>query len=337
MRNRKISVPSRGRRSDVPGVHLARLGWMLLTLIGDGVLECADCMDRFEISKRQLQRDLRALREIGAAQGLVVEHTKGGRVFASYAGRRASPYVTRNRSAAQTLARIATALGGPAESEMREAIGDTAADMQSGFLHLREALPSDAARVSKAFAFLKDAAVGPARVEFFYTPARGARTVRRAEPYRVIARAGRYYLLAYDLARRDWRQFALDAISGPWRKIGTFTPRAIPPRLLAERVVGWIRGTQSSEVTIRLSPVIAAAVGSRSWQREQRVSSLAGGGAEITLTFEDLGEAVRFALGFGTEAVVVAPPEAVALARETVARIARAYQSRGESARELAG
>ncbi len=337
MRNRKISVPQRRRHTDAPALHVARLGWMLLTLLGDGVLECADCMHRFGISRRQLQRDLRDLRKIGESQGLVIEPTKGGRVFGYYTGRRAASYVTRNRSAAQTLARIATALGGPAESEMREAIGETSADMRGGFLHLREVAPSDRGRLAKVFAFLKDAAGGPARVEFFYTPARGSRGVRRVEPYHVIARAGRYYLLAYDLERRDWRQFALDAIGGPWRKIGTFTRRAIPERMLTERAVGWIRGAQSTEVTIRVSALIAAAVGSRTWQREQRVLQLPDGGAEITMSFEDLNEAVRFALGFGTEAVVLSPPEAVALARETVAKIARAYRGRGESARELAG
>jgi predicted DNA-binding transcriptional regulator YafY len=338
MRNRKVSIPNRRRRSDAPAVHVARLGWMLLTLLGDGVLECADCIDRFGISRRQLQRDLRDLREIGKAEGLIVERTEGGRVFAYYAGRRASPYLTRNRNAAQTLARIAMALGGPAESEMREAIGDTAADMHSGFLHLREASPSDSVRVSKIFAFLKEAAAGPARVEFSYAPARGARSVRCIEPYHVVARSGRYYLVAYDLERRDWRQFALDAISGPWRKVGTFTRRAVPERFLAERTVGWIRGSRSAEVTIRVSPVVAAAVGSRTWQREQRVKPLPDGGAEVTLSFDDLGEAVRFALGFGTEAVVVAPPEAVALARETVAGIGQFYQDREAPAkRKLAG
>lgn len=338
MRNRKISVPQRRRRTDAPALHVARLGWMLLTLLGDGVLESADCMHRFGISRRQLQRDLHDLRKIGEQQGLVIEPTRGGRVFAYYTGRRASSYVTRNRSAAQTLARIATALGGPAESEMREAIGESQADMRGGFLHLREVAPSDRDRLARVFAFLKDAAAGPARVEFFYTPARGSRGVRRVEPYHVIARSGRYYLLAYDLERRDWRQFALDAIGGPWRKIGTFTRRAIPERMLAERAVGWIHGSRSTEVTIGLSAVVAAAVGSRAWQPEQRVNHLPDGSAEITLSFEDLNEAVRFALGFGAEAVVVSPPEAAALARETVARVARAYGlGRESAARERAG
>ncbi len=338
MRNRKISVPRRRRHTDAPALHVARLGWMLLTLLGDGVLECADCMHRFGISRRQLQRDLRDLRKIGEQQGLVIEPTKGGRVFAYYTGSRTASYVTRNRSAAQTLARIATALGGPAESEMREAIGETPADMRGGFLHLREIAPSDRDRLAKVFAFLKDAAAGPARAEFFYTPARGSPTVRRVEPYHVIARSGRYYLLGYDLDRRDWRHFALDAIGGPWRKVGSFTRRAIPERMLAERAVGWIRGSGSIEVTIRVSALVAAAVGSRTWQRDQRIKRLPDGSAEITLSFEDLNEAVRFALGFGTEAVVISPPEAIALARETVAAIARAYAGRRESAaRELAG
>ena len=60
-----------------------------------------------------------------------------------------------------TLSRIAVALGGPIEREMRAAVGAGPADQRRGFLHVREALPSDTGRISGIFSSLKDAAAGP--------------------------------------------------------------------------------------------------------------------------------------------------------------------------------
>jgi predicted DNA-binding transcriptional regulator YafY len=234
-------------------------------------------------------------------------------------------YASKGDEALDTFSRIAASLGGPIERELRKAIGERPADQHRGFLQLREALPSDVERISGVFSFLKEAAEGSARVEFSYTPARGPRAIRRAEPYHVVARSGRYYLIAYDLVRRDWRMFALDAITGPMRKDGTFAPRPVPERFLRERAIGWITGTSRIDMTVRLTSVVAAAVLARMWQPDQRVVRLDDGEVEITLDFDDVDEGVRWALGQGFEALVVAPPEAVSVARRTVERIARRY------------
>jgi predicted DNA-binding transcriptional regulator YafY len=69
-------------------------------------------------------------------------------------------------------------------------------------------------------------------------------------------------------------------------------------------------------------------VGARTWQRGQRFERLSDGGAELTMQFGDLNEAVRFALGFGAEAIITAPAEAVELARATTERIAQSYAPR---------
>jgi predicted DNA-binding transcriptional regulator YafY len=313
------------RRTDSPSKHVARITWVLLTLLYDEVLEYASCVDRFGISKREFQRDLLKLREIGKSRGFTISNITSGRVFLHHSSPRIGRLNTKSAEIAGTLARIATALGGPFEREIRSAIGDAPVVERPGFLHLREVLPQNGERVADVFSFLKEAAAGPARVEFFYKPARGARLLRLVEPYHVVARLGRCYLIGYDLARRDWRYFALDAMNGPLRKVGTFTPRMVPERFLAERAVGWINGSGSIDVTIRLSPAIAASVTSRSWQDAQRTVERPDGSADISLTFSDLGEAVRWALSFGSGALITAPVQAVAFARETIDSLARLY------------
>jgi len=51
---------------------------------------------------------------------------------------------------------------------------------------------------------------------------------RRAEPHHVVTSGGRWYLVAWDLDRADWRTFRLDRLA-PVRPTGPrFTPRALP-------------------------------------------------------------------------------------------------------------
>lgn len=327
-------ISGRQRRNDMPTEHLARIGWMLITVLCDGVLDYGLYRDRFGMSTRQFQRDLRRIRDIGRAQNFDVSPSKSGRVFLVTTAPRIASLSAKGRDAATTLARLAAAFGGPIAQEMRAAIGDASADRR-GFLQIREPLPSADERVTATFEKLKDAAVASARVEFHYTPARGVAGARRVEPYHIVERTGRYYLVAYDLARRDWRFFALDAIRGAIVRAGTFSARAVPERFLAERAVGWIGGSHGGEVTMRVNHSIAAAVGARTWQRGQRFEMLPDGGAELTMHFGDLNEAVRFALGFGTEAIITAPAEAVELARDAAERIARSYKPRLHVARNL--
>ncbi len=66
------------------------------------------------------------------------------------------------------------------------------------------------------------------QVRFGYTKRGAAVTTRRVEPYRMVVFGQRWYLLAYDPDRSDWRSFRLDRMqhveSTTWR----FAPRAAP-------------------------------------------------------------------------------------------------------------
>ncbi|GAA1312701.1 DeoR family transcriptional regulator [Planotetraspora silvatica] len=51
---------------------------------------------------------------------------------------------------------------------------------------------------------------------------------RRAEPYRLVVSDRRWYLLAYDLDRDDWRSFRVDRMTDVSARTGRFRPRAAP-------------------------------------------------------------------------------------------------------------
>jgi len=80
---------------------------------------------------------------------------------------------------------------------------------------------------------------------------------RRVEPHHVVVRAGRWYLLAYDLERSDWRTFRADRLvphppTGP-----RFDPREVPGGDVAAYVEGRFRGaTSGSDWPCRGSAVL---------------------------------------------------------------------------------
>jgi predicted DNA-binding transcriptional regulator YafY len=63
-------------------------------------------------------------------------------------------------------------------------------------------------------------------LRFDYGGAEGP--ARRAEPHAVVARDGRWYLVAWDLDRGDWRLFRLDRLSPRTPGGRRFEPRPIP-------------------------------------------------------------------------------------------------------------
>jgi predicted DNA-binding transcriptional regulator YafY len=75
------------------------------------------------------------------------------------------------------------------------------------------------------------------RLRFDYRSHGAETTLRTVEPYRLINDRRRWYLVAWDLDRADWRTFRVDRLR-PWSPTGPrFTPRPLPPdEAIAARV-----------------------------------------------------------------------------------------------------
>jgi predicted DNA-binding transcriptional regulator YafY len=61
-----------------------------------------------------------------------------------------------------------------------------------------------------------------------YTDRAGRPTVRRLEPYRLVTTGRRWYLMAYDRDREDWRSLRLDRMADVRAVGSTFTAREAP-------------------------------------------------------------------------------------------------------------
>ncbi|CAM5296356.1 hypothetical protein STENM327S_05582 [Streptomyces tendae] len=75
---------------------------------------------------------------------------------------------------------------------------------------------------------------GHERLRFAYRAADGSETRRVTEPYRLVSTGRRWYLVAYDLDRDDWRTFRVDRVSEPFATGARFAPRELPAGDAAE-------------------------------------------------------------------------------------------------------
>ncbi len=79
-------------------------------------------------------------------------------------------------------------------------------------------------------------------VRFDYHGRDGDDTRRLVEPHQLVTADRRWYLVAWDLRRADWRTFRLDRLSGAQLAGKRFAPRHIPggdgagPRAVADEV-----------------------------------------------------------------------------------------------------
>ncbi|MEK6309436.1 MAG: WYL domain-containing protein, partial [Curtobacterium sp.] len=71
---------------------------------------------------------------------------------------------------------------------------------------------------------------------------------RRVEPHAVVARAGRWYLLAWDPERSDWRTFRVDRITPRAPTRLRFTPREVPGGDPSSFVAARFKGSAAVDV-----------------------------------------------------------------------------------------
>lgn len=98
-----------------------------------------------------------------------------------------------------------------------------------------------------------DATRAHEQLRFDYHPASGQpdpavlEAPRRVHPHHVLHRGGRWYLLAFDLDRSDWRTFRIDRMTPRPPTGPRFTPRDVSGGDAAEFVAAHFRGSTGAE------------------------------------------------------------------------------------------
>jgi predicted DNA-binding transcriptional regulator YafY len=161
------------------------------------------------------------------------------------------------------------------------------------------------------------------RVRFSYTAAGGEQTGRHVEPHRLVLLGRRWYLVGYDLGRRDWRSYRLDRLAAPNGTGVRFRARELPGGDAAAFVRAGVQSTRTGydiEVIVEApASVVRERIG-----RWSSVSEIDAGRCRVRMT-ADMLEWPVMGLGLtGADFRVISPPELIEWMRDWGARFSRA-------------
>jgi len=310
----------------------------LLSAIDEGRFTFEELKDQIADEKPPSTRTLRRYLSVLADAGFpwFFDRASGTYRFAEGYSLRRLNLSHRELLGLVTLKRLGSSLGGTfataieetTEKLLRSSDRRTEVAVEHSSLAIRfEAVSMDDA-VERVFEQLQGAERERRRVGFGYTDKNNVRTQRRVDPYGFIVSNGRIYLVGFDHTRTDMRVFAVDNVSDvvvtpqTYEKPADFNLEAYGAR----SVSGVVHGESVADVTVRFSPVVAkAATAASTVARDRQVVRRDDGGVDITYRVSDPIEIVRFSLGWGAEAEVVAPEEARRAAADIARRLAARY------------
>ncbi|MFJ4223673.1 helix-turn-helix transcriptional regulator [Microbacterium sp. NPDC089695] len=186
--------------------------------------------DRLEVTPRTVRRDVERLRELGY-RITAVKGPDGG--YRLDAGSELPPLLFDDAQAVAIAVALQSipATGVDIDEGAARALATVRQVMPSRLRHridgIRFTRVGNATRVDPAVLEATTAAVRDQVVlRFDYGDV--DRPARRTEPHAVVARGGRWYLLAWDLDADDWRTFRLDRLTPRIPTGPSFTPRPLP-------------------------------------------------------------------------------------------------------------
>ncbi|MFI8189778.1 helix-turn-helix transcriptional regulator [Streptomyces sp. NPDC085946] len=295
--------------------------------------------DRLGVSRRTVRRDIDRLRELGYPVQASMGSDGGYRLVAG----KAMPPLVLDDEEAVAIAVGLRAGAGHALEGVDEASVRALAKLEQvlpGRLRHRVATLQAATTpltsgdgptiAPETLTVMASTVAGRERLRFAYRAADGAASRRVVEPYRLVSTGRRWYLVAYDLDRADWRTFRVDRVSEPFATGARFTPRELPTGSAAEYLR---RSMQRRQETYELDVTFAAPAESVAARLPGWLGSPEPVDARTCRLRAAVGEnvewlAVRLAM-LGCDFTVREPEELVRCVRELGARLGRAAAGTG--------
>ena len=211
----------------------------------------AELADRLGVSGRTIRRDVERLRQLGYPVDSLTGPTGGHRLRA---GSAMPPLLLDDEEAIAIAVGLRTAAGGSVSGIEETAVRALVKLEQVLPSHLRRRVQALTAATQtlnvyggptvdpQALTVLAAAVRDHERVRFAYTARDKAGTRREAEPHSLVNAGRRWYLVAWDRSRDDWRTFRIDRLARPASSGVRFTPRRLPARDAAAYVEQSITG-----------------------------------------------------------------------------------------------
>jgi predicted DNA-binding transcriptional regulator YafY len=292
---------------------------------------------RLDVTARTVRRDVERLRALGypvhATSG-----TAGG--YRLGAGARLPPLLLDDEEAVAVALCLRTGAGGTVEGIEETSVRALAKLEQvlpSRLRHRVQAMqavtvqpprPGASVVAQQVLTALGAACRDHERLRFDYRDHGGTTTRRTVEPYRLVHHGRRWYLLAYDTERDDWRTFRVDRIA-PMSPTGPrFTPRELPEDAAAYVAKGVT--SRAYRYQARLVLHAPAEVVTRfAWSGFGMLTALDENTCELRTGFETLDSLAMYVGMVGVEFEVREPPELAAHLRAVAARLTRAADAAG--------
>ncbi|MGI5500867.1 helix-turn-helix transcriptional regulator [Lentzea sp. CA-135723] len=158
-------------------------------------------------------------------------------------------------------------------------------------------------------------------LRFGYVGHSGVQSDREVEPHRLVTWGRRWYLVAWDVFRADWRIFRLDRMSVRTPFGARFTPREIPGGDAGAFVAARVADRWPVQGVVRLSVPAADAV---EWRSYGEVLAVDETSCHVRVGGETMDDVVFMLASITVEFSVVSPPELAEALLRAAARFRRA-------------
>ncbi|MBT3165960.1 YafY family transcriptional regulator [Streptomyces sp. Vc74B-19] len=295
--------------------------------------------DRLRVSRRTVRRDVERLRDLGYPVQATMGSDGGYRLVA---GKAMPPLVLDDEEAVAIAVGLRAgaghALEGVDEASVR-ALAKLEQVLPGRLRHRVSTLQAattpltsgDGATIApETLTVMASTVAGHERLRFAYRAADGTESRRLTEPYRLVSTGRRWYLVAYDLDREDWRTFRVDRVSDPFATGARFAPRELPTGSAAEYLRRSMYRAQESYDVVVTFAAPAATVAARLPHWMGAPEALDEGSCRLRATVSDPKDwmAVRLAM-LGYDFTVQEPAELVEAVRALGARLTRAAGDNG--------
>ncbi|CUR59229.1 DeoR family transcriptional regulator [metagenome] len=297
--------------------------------------------ERLEISPRTVRRDVERLRDLGYP----IEATKGpDGGYRLGAGSELPPLLFDDEQAvALAIAlQLATSSGAGVEEAALRALSTVRQVMPPRLRHRIDSLQFTTVQRSNrrpgpqadSGVLMTLSAVVLAREELRFDYPSGSRTdpagaPRRVQPHHLVTWGGRWYLVAWDLDRQDWRTFRADRISPRTPTGPRFTPREVPGGDLAAFVTSRFQGKGGYPCRGEVILDLPAEIVSR-YVSDAVVEHVGRDRCRVVQSSWSWGALAASVGRFDADFEVVGPPELA----EAVAQVARRYARAGQAQQE---
>ncbi|MBN1827601.1 MAG: WYL domain-containing protein [Deltaproteobacteria bacterium] len=293
--------------------------------------------ERFELSRKQTQRDIEFLRNRLNAP-LVYEPAKRGYRYSDDSFQLPPLYATERQLLTLLMARHLLKTGG---GRLERDIGFFADSLFYAVAD-RRITP---ARLDRLFS-ASWSGNAPAEAEIFRpvlsaltqertlqirysSPASEDCTERVVEPHHLQYYQGSWLLLAWCRTASDWRKFYLSRMESASILKDAFAPRSSEDwRQHIEGAFGIYQTGVIRQVRLRFRPARAKWIREQYWHENQRMTLLPNGSLELSLPVADFREIRLRVLQYGADVEVLEPEELRDMIKEEIGRMAELYRKK---------